>query len=91
MNWPEDVETHRENFRTVYRWIAEALGADAAHTWAWECTPYPCWTPSIEQLEEGVLIAMGAVRLGDVLERTYSEMQRLAKAAGPQSGEEQSK
>lgn len=79
MNWPENLQVHRENFRTVWRWIADAIGIEAANTWAWECTPYPLWTPSVEQLEEGLYLAMGAVSLGDLLEKTYAEMERLAK------------
>lgn len=81
MNWPEDLDAHRQNFATIVEWIAEAHGDEVAHTWAWECTPFPCWAPSIEQLEEGFMLAIGVVTIGELLEKTYAELERFAKSA----------
>lgn len=68
----------KEEVATVLGWLHEKGGDRLAHTWAWECTPMPCWAPSYEQVEEGMRIAAGEVDINDVLARVYEEMERLA-------------
>ncbi len=74
MNWPEDHEGQRAKAGIVIAWIVEALGEEAASTWAWECTPMPCWLPSDEQLDEGLRIASGELDLREHVTRCYAEM-----------------
>lgn len=83
------VDQRKEAAVTVTRWITEAHGDQVASAWVWECTPMPCGLPSDEQLHEGVSLALGEVTIGELLAKSYREMDeemaayRAAQAPGP--------
>lgn len=76
----DDFAQRKFATETVLRWIEEYQGREVMTTWAWECTPIPCGLPDDEQLAEGVGIALGEVKIGDVLARVYRSMSELAAA-----------
>lgn len=71
-------DERKDATRAVIAWIVEALGDQAADTWAWEATPMPCGLPSDEQLDEGLRVATGELRMSDLLDRVYAEMAEAA-------------